>query len=337
MVKIQLIPDKVLRYLNDDFETLDLKAYYDLGNVLDKPKPVVLKTPSYFAKDDVVEMTLTEIGDDGFLRKYVTRVGEELHVKNCYPDKTYVCRYVNGRGDVYEEEFATDEQLPCMLDIDGLNNVRDFGGWKADGGVLRQKTLYRGSELNLVGNHGIELTEEGRRTLVQELKIKTDIDLRNDEESLHITESPIGKHVGYYRKPILGYMDMLKEEFNVTLKEIFELLADRKNYPVYIHCWAGADRTGTLLAVLKAALGVSYEDITRDHEISTFSILGLRGRCAKEFTYVEVFEYLRTTYPAPTLQESAKRYLFEKVGVREETFVNICAALLETGDKGEKE
>ena len=329
MLEVKIIPEKVLRYLDDDFETLDLNAYCDLNNILDKPRSVKIKAPSAFKDNYPIRLSVKESKDPLFYREYVITGKEGVELKNCYPGRVYTCTFIASDGRGLEEEFCTQDKLPCLLDIDGLRNVRDFGGWKAKGGRLAEKILYRGSEMNLVGNHGIELTEEGRQVLVEEMMIKTDIDLRNDEEALHITESPIGNHVNYHRKTILGYMDMLKEEFNTTLKEIFEILSNKQNYPVYIHCWAGADRTGTILAILKAALGVSYEDITRDHEISTFSIFGVRGRCAKEFTYEEVFEHLKTVYPAETLEEQAKRYLFEKVGISKQTFSRIRSILVE--------
>ena len=315
--------------MRDDFETLDLNAYCDLTNVLDKPRAVTVKAPSTCAGVYPVQLILTDLADASFQRVYHIDGADGVEVKNLYPGKTYVCRFVHADGRETKEEFCTETLLPCMLDIDGLRNVRDFGGWNAGDKKLKMKRIYRGSELNLVADHGIELTEEGRRVLVEEMGIQTDIDLRNDKEALYITKSPIGAHVQYHRKTVLGYMDMFKEEFNQALKDIFEILAEPSNYPVYIHCWAGADRTGTVLAVLKAALGVSYEEITRDHEVSTFSIFGVRGRCAEEFTYKEVFEHLKTIYPAETLEKQAQRYLFEKVGISKETFAKIQSILVE--------
>lgn len=329
MVEVKLIPEKVLRYLDDDFETLDLNSYCDLNNILDQSRSVKVKAPSMLEGNYPIRLTVKELKNPAFCKEYTIKNGQGIDVKNLYPGNVYVCEFVGSDGNVVTEEFCTQDRLPCMLDIDGLRNVRDFGGWNASGGKLRKRLIYRGSELNLVADHGIELTEEGRRVLTEEMGIKTDIDLRNEKEALYITESPIGSHVNYHRKTVLGYMDMFKEEFNETIKDILEILSEKDNYPVYVHCWAGADRTGTVLAVLKAALGVSYEEITRDHEVSTFSIFGVRGRCAKEFTYVEVFEHLKTVYSASTLEEQAKRYLFEKVGISKETFSKIRSILVE--------
>ena len=120
-----------------------------------------------------------------------------------------------------------------------------------------------------------------------------------------------------------------QEQFNQRLKEIFKLLANPDSYPIYIHCWAGADRTGTVIALLKSALGVSFHDITRDFEISTFAKFGVRGRCNKDFTYVEVFEHLKNNYPGASLKAQARAFLIDRVGLEQKDLHNIEQILLE--------
>lgn len=326
MEKYFLHPDKVRRYLADDFETLDLNAYYDPSDILDRPEPVVLRIPSEMTRSGIA--FLFERGNPSFIRKYEWKSGEDAVVfYNLYPGRIYDVRFRSGEKTA-ESSFCTEAELPCTLYVDGIRNVRDFGGWTAKNGVLREGLLYRGSEMNLIDNHGIELTEEGKRTMLKTLAIRTDLDLRNEKESGFLTESPLGAQIRYFRKPVLGYMDFFRRAVQHTVREIFEILANRENYPIYVHCWAGADRTGTLIALLKAALGVSYEDITRDFELSAFSVFGLRGRCNRDFTYCEVFEHLKSVYSAPSLCDSAIRYLFEKVGIKENTLNAIRSILV---------
>ena len=43
MIEVELLPDKVRRYLNDDFETLDLNRYYRLDDPQDRPNGVRLR------------------------------------------------------------------------------------------------------------------------------------------------------------------------------------------------------------------------------------------------------------------------------------------------------
>ena len=325
MLKTELLPDKVIKYLDDDFETLNLEKYYRIDDPYDKPNDVVLMIPEETSVPFDVEITG---GKDGFTFSRLTDK-KDIRLTNLHVGTEYTIKYSDKNG-VYEEKFYTSERLPRMIKAEGLYNVRDIGGYVAENGkrIVFDK-LYRGSEMNLCFDHGVQITEKGVKTLVEDLGVRTDIDLRNEEECCGIIKSPLGEKINYFRLPVLGYMSIFEERFNKTLYDIFTLLSERKNYPAYLHCWAGADRTGTVITILKAFLGVSYEDICRDHEISTFSIFGLRGRSNKEFTYVEVFEHLRKTYPAETLQKSAERYLMEKVGLTEKTLDEIKNILLE--------
>ena len=148
-----------------------------------------------------------------------------------------------------------------MLNVDGLRNVRDFGGSNGRFGRLKQGLIIRGSEMNLIRydsyeyvsngklirldntmditdkcvksvlDHGIEITEKGKKTMLDELKIKTDIDLRFEKEAGYIEESPLGKTVAYRRLSLLGYMNMFKEEFIPTVRNIMLLFIgmDKQN------------------------------------------------------------------------------------------------------------
>ena len=63
-----------------------------------------------------------------------------------------------------------------------------------------------------------------------------------------------------------------------TIREIFRVLSDEDNYPIYFHCNAGADRTGTVAFLINGVLGVPYKDLTRDFELTSFSSSGNRYR-----------------------------------------------------------
>lgn len=58
-----------------------------------------------------------------------------------------------------------------------------------------------------------------------------------------------------------------------TWKEILDcvITAVTHNEPVYFHCSAGADRTGTVACILEAILGLSQGDIDKDYELTCFS------------------------------------------------------------------
>ncbi len=167
-------------------------------------------------------------------------------------------------------QFVTSECPPRFITADGLGNVRDLGGWKtSDGRRVRQGMLYRGCEMD----EHIVITEGGVHTLRDTLGIRTEIDLRSEAEG-RLTASPLGDGVTYAFHFLEPYNLIGNTAENV--RAILRLLLDPANYPVYFHCWGGADRTGTLAFLLLGALGVPRDDLLLDYEITSLSGIGLR-------------------------------------------------------------
>ena len=191
--------------------------------------------------------------------------------------------------------FQTETQAPRNLWVDSVTNVRDLGGWTTvDGGKVRQGLLYRGARLNDNFSTTSTVSEEGTRTLRDELGIKTEIDLRqtkavnNRDESGGITASPLGKSVTYIACP-MDYGDVLiTEQKNIArVREIFALLADESNYPIYFHCSIGTDRTGLIAWLVNGLCGVAEKNLWRDYLFSNFGTIGgTRTREKNEGVYV---------------------------------------------------
>ena len=157
------------------------------------------------------------------------------------------------------------------IQIDGTGNVRDMGGWKAEGGkTVKYGMIYRGQKLEGVTSNGI--------ATIKQLGLKTELDIRYESQKFQtpgtgmnyeFIESPGQYHTVITNEP---------ETFKASYKRVFELLANKNNYPFYAHCNAGADRTGTFAFIVNGVLGVSYEDLTRDFELTSFSSSGKRWR-----------------------------------------------------------
>ena len=173
--------------------------------------------------------------------------------------------------------FKTVNQAPRLIRIDGISNVRDIGGYVATNETaLRQGLLFRSSELDC----HFQISDTGKRQLTDELGIKTEIDLRGiNGESAKATLDG----VTHLRFPLAAYGEIFEENQKELYRRIFTLLSDRSIYPALIHCWSGADRTGTLCYVLGALLGVDEGELELDYELSSFSVCGSRSVNTEDF------------------------------------------------------
>lgn len=143
-------------------------------------------------------------------------------------------------------------------------NVRDLGGWACDGGTVKYGLLIRGGKLSAAD----------RAVLVGELGVQHDLDLRGREgggsgDEPDMTESPLGSDVWYTRTQQYAWYALEPvATWQAYLRCVIDAVTHRE--PVYFHCTAGADRTGTLACVLEGLLGMSQSDIDKDYELTTF-------------------------------------------------------------------
>lgn len=143
-------------------------------------------------------------------------------------------------------------------------NVRDLGGWACDGGTVKYGMLIRGGKLSAAD----------RAVLVGELGVQHDLDLRGREgggsgDEPDMTESPLGSDVWYTRAQQYAWYALVPvATWQLYLRCVIDAVTHRE--PVYFHCTAGADRTGTLACVLEGLLGMSRSDIDKDYELTTF-------------------------------------------------------------------
>jgi protein-tyrosine phosphatase len=174
--------------------------------------------------------------------------------------------------------FRTHPALPRWIRVPHITNVRDLGGWPVAGGKrVRQGLAYRSSEMN---GH-LSLSAEGEEVLLGELGIRTDLDLRGEDEN----PSPAlpAQWVRHVNIPVQPYDCILAPEMMAAYGRLFELLSQADAYPVLLHCWAGADRAATVAFLLHAALGVEPHALQMDYELSSLSVWGERSCRAPGF------------------------------------------------------
>ena len=192
---------------------------------------------------------------------------------------------------VEDGAFTTTGDKTRMLNIDGIQNVRDVGGYTGrDSKKVRYGLIYRGSAMDEPEAENRCITEDGKYEMVSRLGIGTDIDLRHGK-----TESALGTEVDFINTKS-GYEDYPEAITNATQRNNFKALLGsivtqlKASKPIYIHCSGGCDRTGTLVFLLLGLLGVSESDLAKEYELSSFSVIG-RGRY-RNTNNPEAYDYI---------------------------------------------
>lgn len=174
-----------------------------------------------------------------------------------------------------------------VLPFSGIHNFRDYGGYGARGGTLRERQLWR-------SGHHFEATAEDLEA-VHRLGIARVIDLRGDSERAqfpclrheewagHVVFHP-GETAGDHGRAVhdeaaagvrtaddaqaamvklydkLPFRPVLVGTFRLYLQTLAE-----DHGPSLLHCFAGKDRTGVGAAIVHRLLGVHHDDVMADY------------------------------------------------------------------------
>ncbi len=303
----------------------------------DQPFPLVVKwdknakysayTVDVLAEKKGAEPVFTyELGGDA----------DSVLVYNLIPGKEYFYtvsgKTAKGMKPVVKGTLTAEGPLR-MIRTETLHNVRDLGGWKTtDGGTLRYGLLYRGGQMN----RDKTMSEADIELLKGFLGIKTDVDLRwldeldngtPDDPTDDLLYSPLGDDVQYKDFPINLY-DLANSD-PVVWKANLEYIMDNviEGNPCYLHCAAGADRTGTTCFLLESVLGVSEEDICKEYELTSFSVYGRRIR-TQGVAYALMMKYIYGI-EGENLKAKVEKYLTETFGIPMEKIDAFRAAMIE--------
>ncbi|HEY8302062.1 MAG TPA: tyrosine-protein phosphatase [Jatrophihabitans sp.] len=200
------------------------------------------------------------------------------------------------------------------IELDGAVNVRDVGGLPtSDGGAVQPGRLIRSDNLQELSPRDVDL-------LVNELGVRTVADLRTGVEVHHEGPGPLtevddvevrnlsllpeagdhtdvaadGKVILPWEKRnteqsserhgtsavYLGYLDDRADSIIAALR----LVAHSEGATI-VHCAAGKDRTGTVVALALAEVGVEREAIITDYARSSERIEAIFDRLRATRTY----------------------------------------------------
>jgi protein-tyrosine phosphatase len=171
------------------------------------------------------------------------------------------------------------------LAIEGLVNLRDLGGLQtASGAITRTGRLLRSESPH-------RLTEDGMRAML-DLGIGAVIDLRTTSEREQRPSPLIDAGVRTLHAPIFTdeeeypdhlatagevYCWWLRERRNGVARAM-TAVADAPSAPILVHCHAGKDRTGVVVALVLRLAGVSIDDIAEDYATSGVQLADMLAR-----------------------------------------------------------
>ena len=299
-----LVKDAVRKYLETDLlnpasTNILPSSFSNNEGRLDSQEPVALRLSVKEGFADLYKIELAT--NDSFENAQVSHLEASSGIhefKHLCANTTYYYRvtvYTNNGVDSIIGHFKTAD-TPRILSIDGRSNVRDIGNWKTDSGKrIKQGLLIRGTEMDAAVESGYHLTNAGLVDMLEIFGIKTDIDLRAQTAT---SKDVLGSRVDHKYYDMVQYDGIFTEYGKEKVRMVFADLADPDNYPIYLHCTYGRDRTGTICYLLEALLGVSRGDCLKDYALSNSASVNIK-----------VVEDGLKAYEGDSLKEQVESYL----------------------------
>jgi protein-tyrosine phosphatase len=200
------------------------------------------------------------------------------------------------------------------IPLAGAANVRDLGGLPTeDGRWTAYRRLLRAD--NLQG-----LTEADRRLLVDDIGLRTVVDLRTEVELARegpgpLTKEPLVVHRHHSllpaagkltdldagsvlpwqsdgdapaaASPVTNYLRYLSDRPDSVLAALRSVARPDRGGAAVVHCAAGKDRTGVVVALALSAVGVRRDAIVADYLASGEVVEAIVGRLLRSPTYAE--------------------------------------------------
>lgn len=168
-------------------------------------------------------------------------------------------------------------------DVTGTHNLRDVGGYPTSDGETRWGRLFRSDALHLLDDSG--------RLALRELGVRSIVDLRGDVERTASPSAIDGLGIRMHHLPIFDdaapdaqvvvtaslapLYDHIVDERGAQLAEAVRVIARAgDDEAVLVHCTAGKDRTGLVVALALAAVGVERDDIVADYAATAENLRG---------------------------------------------------------------
>ncbi len=167
------------------------------------------------------------------------------------------------------------------IPVPGTFNFRDVGGYATPDGFVRAGKLFRSDGLSKLG-------EAGKAEMAR-LGVRTVIDLRDDFEAEVMPDDLAGLDVETIRLPVFEGSGASQGVAGVSLEALYEKIlgqhadvvvtalreiASTGNSGVLVHCTAGKDRTGIVVALALLVAGVDRSVVLADYARSQANLGG---------------------------------------------------------------
>ena len=287
--------------------------------------------------------------------------------KNLFANTEYYWKVVAGEEESAIKKFTTGDYPRWISarklgqdDGRGIYNVRDMGGYMTESGKrVKQGLVFRGGEITTMtsSGHYNTITDAARDAFRDDMGMVggIELDLRGagdisdnykangfaENGDIEYRQIAIKSYEETFTKNGSGQTNPTEARANVV--EIFNILKNADQKPVYYHCFGGADRTGTVGFLLNGLLGVSYEDLVIDFELTSYSSIDnehirnhLEGHQHNYDRWPALINAIKTDTTGgyawndnALLKDNIENFLVKACGVSQETINQVRNIMLE--------
>lgn len=302
-------------YDNDtDYQKTVIDTYiksFSMYSPGDRPEPVTLAD---LDKKAVRVQVSTTTSFDPVVAE-VSVSSKTAKIYNLIPGTLYFYRVLNLDGSSIKEGTLMPVGPLRMIYIEGISdNIRDLGGWKAGDKTIRYGRLFRGAKID-------GISDEAKNTFL-DLGIGLDMEMRGVKSTEQNLPKPLGESIPWVQYKVIKLLGVTESTPGTTsnlyrqaLKKVISTLKD-DGRAVFFHCEGGADRTGALAFLIEALLGVSESDMSKDFELTSFTVKNKRYRNDKDTShpYRTMILFLRNNYAGNTMQEIVANWALDNGG-----------------------
>jgi protein-tyrosine phosphatase len=163
------------------------------------------------------------------------------------------------------------------LPVTGTLNFRDIGGYPvAGGGTTAWRTLLRSDALHQLGPAGLDEISRLHLRSVLDLRVPEELDISPsplgefaDRGVRHAHLSIVGADFSALPPELPGVYSFIVEKRSAAVGAAIKSLAQPGALPALVHCTAGKDRTGIVVAFTLSAIGVPDDYVAADYALSS--------------------------------------------------------------------